>query len=490
MSELLQSGHHPDADQLSAFIEQALPMHEREQMLAHLAVCPECRETVALSLPDTDESPQIRIVYVRRPWFTSWNLLWPVTATACTAMAIFGFYIHNAATVRNESTSTTQMAESQRPSLRAPAGHPATALKPPVQQSQSLPARQIEDFKNEPKSTDALKAKEETREKDIASLSAANRNILMSEKSLAAAPTQEPAATQLQSPQETGAARGLSVTGANAAKLAPLMNQAKAAPPAPAALQPATAGMIVSGGALATVAAQQANILLPSGLPVLSMATHEKQILAIDSRNAVYLSQDSGQHWATIRARWKSRPVSATLVAYGAPRSSGMGSTENGTVAALANNELPAAATSGPSLAGTVTDMSGAAIAGASLEMSDCAGNVVRTVTTNTDGRYLIDGVAPGTYRIRAEARGFLSQVLAAVPVSANQQNVTNISLTVGAVSETVTVDAESVSTDEMQTTRKQKKKPADKQSTPVFEILTDNGDHWTSPDGVTWKHR
>ena len=29
MSEILQSGLHPDADQLSAFVERALPAHER-----------------------------------------------------------------------------------------------------------------------------------------------------------------------------------------------------------------------------------------------------------------------------------------------------------------------------------------------------------------------------------------------------------------------------------------------------------------------------
>lgn len=152
---------------------------------------------------------------------------------------------------------------------------------------------------------------------------------------------------------------------------------------------------------------------------------------------------------------------------------------------------MAAAAAPGPSLTGTVTDTSGAAIAGASLKIDDGAGHGVRTVTTNTDGRYLIDGLAPGTYRVQAEAPGFLTHVLASVPVSANQQNVTNISLRVGAETETVTVDAESVTMDEMQSVRKQKKKPAaDKQSVPVFEILTENGDHWTSPDGMTWKRK
>ncbi len=51
MSELLQAGQHPDADQLNAFVEHTLPAHEQQQTLAHLAVCPACRQIVALSLP-------------------------------------------------------------------------------------------------------------------------------------------------------------------------------------------------------------------------------------------------------------------------------------------------------------------------------------------------------------------------------------------------------------------------------------------------------
>ena len=52
MNERAQFEYHPDADQIGAFLEQALPDHEREQMLGHLAVCTECRTVVALSAPE------------------------------------------------------------------------------------------------------------------------------------------------------------------------------------------------------------------------------------------------------------------------------------------------------------------------------------------------------------------------------------------------------------------------------------------------------
>ncbi len=45
---------HPDADLLTAFAEQALSATERDSVLEHLALCGDCREIIALALPDTD----------------------------------------------------------------------------------------------------------------------------------------------------------------------------------------------------------------------------------------------------------------------------------------------------------------------------------------------------------------------------------------------------------------------------------------------------
>jgi hypothetical protein len=45
-------GSHPDADALSAFAEQALSMTDRENVLAHLALCATCRDVVLTALPE------------------------------------------------------------------------------------------------------------------------------------------------------------------------------------------------------------------------------------------------------------------------------------------------------------------------------------------------------------------------------------------------------------------------------------------------------
>src|SRR5260221_1650999 len=46
---------HPDADTLTAYVEQLLPSVERKSVVTHLSVCAQCREVVALSLPQLPE---------------------------------------------------------------------------------------------------------------------------------------------------------------------------------------------------------------------------------------------------------------------------------------------------------------------------------------------------------------------------------------------------------------------------------------------------
>src|SRR5258707_969979 len=43
---------HPDADTLTAYMERLLPAVERHQVLEHISACSQCREVMALSLPE------------------------------------------------------------------------------------------------------------------------------------------------------------------------------------------------------------------------------------------------------------------------------------------------------------------------------------------------------------------------------------------------------------------------------------------------------
>ncbi|MGP8253010.1 MAG: glycosyltransferase family 4 protein, partial [Terracidiphilus sp.] len=70
------------------------------------------------------------------------------------------------------------------------------------------------------------------------------------------------------------------------------------------------------------------------------------------------------------------------------------------------------------------------------------------------------------------------------VAVDPSKENVTNFTLRVGAMAESVTVNA-AQATVEPKTVPMAKARPA---PAPLFEIVTDKGVRWTSADGVAWQ--
>jgi hypothetical protein len=66
-----------------------------------------------------------------------------------------------------------------------------------------------------------------------------------------------------------------------------------------------------------------------------------------------------------------------------------------------------AQSTSSGTVAGTITDPSGAVVAGAMVSLTDTATNVTRAATTNATGRYYYADVTPGTYTVTVVKAGF-----------------------------------------------------------------------------------
>src|ERR1700751_2091463 len=58
-------------------------------------------------------------------------------------------------------------------------------------------------------------------------------------------------------------------------------------------------------------------------------------------------------------------------------------------------------------VAGAVTDASGAMIGRATVTRTDNPNNVARTATTNAAGRYVFVDVTPGTYTVSVSKAGF-----------------------------------------------------------------------------------
>ena len=118
-----------------------------------------------------------------------------------------------------------------------------------------------------------------------------------------------------------------------------------------------------------------------------------------------------------------------------------------GTVAALALVALFAVAPASAqeqvgAIQGTVSDASGAVLPGATVEAVS-AGGTRLSGTTNESGAYRFPRVPPGTYVVIAKLDGFNPAELQNVKVGLGDTATANVTLEVGAVSETISVVGE-----------------------------------------------
>lgn len=529
MSEVLQFEQHPDADAISAFVEQALPAHEREQLLGHLAVCTECRAIVALSLPPTEKAAEPLSVRSLRWKWNGWAFAWPVAA-ALAGLAAFAVYLHRSP-VGPQDLAAHQIAKSEQAprqtaigQLDAPAAEQrkeshaqidgksftnygrAAAAEPQEHPHAALSARSIETMQTNGRNLEVLAPRPGSEAAE------ASKN----KRDLSAAPV-----------VTMGTGWGAGSEGAIGAqhfsendleKAAPERSAAAAAPAAsramPTAVAPAgRSNQTINVADAARMKTEPANLdltlnemqvaklehPLPSRLPVISIANQTRRIVAIDMSNQVFLSKDEGRHWMQVQNQWPGRAVSAGVVEVQSVDTkrkvdgvagglytikAASKENKNRTFNAPARVDENAASAS---LTGRVTDSTGAAVSGASIAATNAATHMVRNATTDNRGQYSVNGLAPGDYKVAAQARGFERQELSSVAVDAGQPAVANLSLNVGAATQTVTVEADTVSVSAAE--KKVAKRAALSQPASYFEITTDDGERWTSADGVTWTH-
>jgi|SRR5579859_3878348 len=442
MSELLQSGQHPDADQLSAFLEHALPEHEQEATLAHLAVCPYCREIVALAMPATEELPKPDIEPTRRPWLSRWIMVWP-TGAALAALILAGIYIRNSLVVPTHVPST-QTAQSRPPEPVEPLPPTLKLQKPGSAVPQAAPVPETAT-----RAADRLMAVPGGRDKLH---SKRNRSSSFSASTGPGTATQSVAVLPGNAGDQTIRAESPVINGILA------VDQAQPAP----------------GGHG-----------LPSGLRALSTVANTRQVVAIDTNNTLFFSNDAGAHWNVIAPPWQGRAVKVELVRTSAvTRNSAADAAPASIVGGIA--EGPKAA-----LTGEITDASGASIPGVSVAVTNSSTQAVRRTTTDPSGHYTIDQLDPGTYILQAEAPGFKPQQIPGLALNPAQQDQVNVKLAVGALAQSVEVQGQAqpaLAASKI----KQKISAARTAAPPVlrFEITTDSGEHWTSTDGRSWQRK
>ncbi len=122
MKANFQPGIHPDADQLSVFVEGAASSHEHERMLAHLAECAECRKAVFLMQPQKKtQAPRPEPI---QGW--TWRQMLPVAlpaaALVCAVVALLVYLRPHGGTpeVLQQNASVRQPAIPRPPTTVAP----------------------------------------------------------------------------------------------------------------------------------------------------------------------------------------------------------------------------------------------------------------------------------------------------------------------------------------------------------------------------------
>ncbi len=91
---------------------------------------------------------------------------------------------------------------------------------------------------------------------------------------------------------------------------------------------------------------------------------------------------------------------------------------------------------------GTIMDAQGAAVAGADISISNVDTGFTRTAKSGNDGEYSFPDLPLGSYRLHAAHSGFRGETQTGIVLHVADSLVINVTLNVGAVSESITVEA------------------------------------------------
>jgi Carboxypeptidase regulatory-like domain/TonB dependent receptor len=107
------------------------------------------------------------------------------------------------------------------------------------------------------------------------------------------------------------------------------------------------------------------------------------------------------------------------------------------------------AQTTTATISGAVADQNAALVAGAKITAKNINTNIIRSVTTDEAGRFLIPELAPGNYEVKAEHAGFSKEARRGIVLTVGREAVINLTLKVGSIADqlVITNDAPLVNT-------------------------------------------
>jgi hypothetical protein len=403
----LQAGplavNHPDADLLTAFAERSLPDRERMVVLEHLAHCGNCREIVALALPET-EPVQTTIRPSPSGWFTWPALRWGIITAGVVAVASLAILQFQ----RRAQHATTATVLKQQAPVEVAANEPKKEMDRFV-----APASANKDAKLHAPATPAFA--DSVNGAVVADIE--KKNEFHGEAARVLAPQAAPVVGR-----NVGAAIGGPVShGPRLANQYQQQNNLQNQIPAPAPQ---------------AFAKQQSNDLPANGSVPAAPATVEVTSAApmIDDRG---ISIDAQQVQNLPKAQ---TPSGENYVRAKPPTPSADGDTNSQIAQEQALLRLRSHAAPGQ-IGGYVVDPSGAAVSHARVTITSSKAGKPTTAVTDAQGEWLIAGLPTGSYRAQAAATGFKTTVLD-LNYDANQPSAFAFTLSPGSVSETVQVAA------------------------------------------------
>ena len=112
------------------------------------------------------------------------------------------------------------------------------------------------------------------------------------------------------------------------------------------------------------------------------------------------------------------------------------------TLAAFAGSALLQAQSITGAITGSITDPSGAAVPSAKVTATEVSSNIASETQSDVRGSYSFPSLRPGVYRVDVEATGFRKLVHPSIEVRVNDRLEVNLTMVLGAISESVEVNA------------------------------------------------
>jgi hypothetical protein len=419
--ELRPGASHPDADLLNAFVEQALSERDRGAVLGHLADCASCREIVALAQPVVAETGTVVFPQPAHSglFFLRWGALAVCAVLAVSVAVLYKRGPHEARLLAKNQISEP-MSERKReppPSEKGVLGD-ATEGDANKDTDRTVPAA----LGARPQAAEAQRKRKSEIPAVIARQFGAEPLLGADAKAKSSSPAASPMNGHAGIPGHDAIVTDtiipskvleLPLNGRNFTQLMQLK---------PGSVAGGAGGGVGSGmGAHPPVSASAPDAAKADASEVAQDVGQDKVVKKDEGGNLLRKSVASRTQVAEVHSEGRSK-AAAVLV--------------GGAVAA------PPPAPVAGEVRGLVVDPSGAAVSGAKITVTNTATGASLASSTNEAGSYDVPSVPPGPYTIAISKPGFQEFVRSGLKVEPVTVAL-NATLQIGAMAETVTVEAQ-----------------------------------------------